>query len=176
MAKRETLIDLQHRLADRLAAVRTEPASSAWLAVRVGKTSCLFPLVQSGEIFSLTALARVPYARAWFAGVVNLRGGLYGVVDLASFLGGEAVSTRSEQAWSEVRLVTLNADLDINCAVMVDALMGLRKPEAFANVEPAPQGSPAYLGGRFTDTQGQLWQEINLHGLSQMSEFLAIGT
>jgi twitching motility protein PilI len=176
MAKRETLIDLQHRLADRLAAVRTEPPSSSWLAVMVGKAPCLFPLVQSGEIFSLGAVARVPYARPWFAGVVNLRGGLYGVVDLARFMGGEAAPSRSEQAWSEVRLVTFNAELEINCALMVDALMGLRRPEAFASAEPAPHGAAAYLGNRFTDKQGQIWQEINLHGLSQTSEFLAIGT
>ena len=74
MANREALRELQTRLASRLQAARTEGVSVAWLAVRVGGRNLLFPLGQSGEIFPLSSLQVVPYARDWFRGVLNIRG------------------------------------------------------------------------------------------------------
>lgn len=110
----------------------------------------LFPLALSGEIFPLTTVQVVPYAKPWF-GVVNLRGGLYGVVDMASFVGEGLARHRSEQALSESSLVTFNAALEVNCALMVDSLSGLRNRESFSSVEPAPEGSPVYFGNRYRD-------------------------
>lgn len=175
MAKKDALRELQSRLAERLQAARSEGVSAAWLAVRIGSGNYLLPLAQSGEIFSLTATASVPYARPWFLGVVNLRGGLYGVVDLARFMPGSEASTRTEQAWSQVRLVTFNAELDVNGALLVDALIGLRRQDAFVRVVPAPEGSPNYFGQRMVDAQEVFWQEINLQLLAQNPEFLTIG-
>ena len=91
MANREALRELQSRLASRLQAARAEGAVQAsWLAVEAAGSKYLFPLTQSGEIFPFTTTLAVPYTRSWFMGVANLRGGLYGVVDLASFVGGHA--------------------------------------------------------------------------------------
>jgi twitching motility protein PilI len=175
MANREALRELQTRLASRLQAARSEGVSAAWLAVRVGAANCLFPLAHSGEIFPLTSLQGVPYVRPWFMGVVNLRGGLYGVVDLARFMGQGATSVRTEQSLSEASVITFNAALELNCAVMVDALAGLRKQDAFSAAMAPPAGSPAYFGSCFTDLSGERWQEINLQSLSQSPEFLSIG-
>lgn len=174
MANREALRELQTRLASRLQAARSEGVSASWLAVIAGDENYLFPLVQSGEIFPLANIQVVPYSRQWFLGVVNLRGGLYGVVDLASFLGDGAVRTRTEQALSESSVVTFNAALEINCALMVDGLAGLRKAEAFSSVVAPPVGSPVCFGNRFTDLNGAHWQEINLRSLAQTPEFLSI--
>lgn len=175
MAKREALRELQNRLAGRLLAARTDPMSVAWLAVVVGQAHCLLPLTQAGEIFPLTTVARVPYTQRWFSGVVNLRGGLYGVVDLASFMGEATPSVRSEQSWSDARLVTFNVELETNCGLMVDGLMGLRRQDAFTGIEPAVDGSPSYMGNRYLDSEGRWWQEIDMRALSQTSRFLNIG-
>lgn len=175
MANRAALRELQTRLASRLLAARTEGVSAAWLAVRSGELNCLFPLAQSGEIFPLTKLQLVPYTRAWFLGVVNLRGGLYGVVDLAGFMADGVAPARSEQALAQASVITFNAALELNCALLVDALAGLRKREAFADAAPPPPGAPTYFGTRFTDLEGVCWQEINLQSLSELAEFLRIG-
>lgn len=172
MANREALRDLQARLASRLQAARTESVSAAWLAVKAGGANCLFPLSQSGEIFPLPSVQVVPYARAWFLGVVNLRGVLFGVVDLAGFMGEP--SARTESSLADASVITFNAALDINCALLVDDLAGLRKREAFTKAEPAPAGSPVYFGSCLTDLNGVQWQEINLQSLSQVAEFLSI--
>jgi len=174
MANREALRELQTRLASRLQAARTEGVSISWLAVKAGEANYLFPLALSGEIFPLTTVQVVPYSKPWFLGVVNLRGGLYGVVDMASFVGEGLARHRSEQALSESSLVTFNAALEVNCALMVDSLSGLRNRESFSSVEPAPQGSPVYFGNRYRDLGGTEWQEINLRSLSQFSPFLSI--
>ncbi len=173
MANREALRELQTRLASRLQAVRTEGVSVAWLAVTAGEGNYLFPLAQSGEIFPLVQVQRVPYTQRWFIGVVNLRGGLFGVVDLAGFLAG-ASATRPDPSPGQASVVTFNTMLDINCALLVDALAGLRKREAFETAVAPPSGSPACFGHLFTDSQGVQWQEINLQTLVQSTEFLSI--
>jgi len=174
MANREALRELQSRLASRLQAARTEGVQSAWLAVEAAGRKYLFPLTQSGEIFPYAATQAVPYTQSWFLGVANLRGGLYGVVDLASYVSGKAPAQRSDASRAESRLIALNALLDINCALLIDRLAGLRSMEAFTSSCVAPEGSPDYFGSGYTDASGAYWQEINLQALSQQQQFLSI--
>lgn len=174
MANREALRELQSRLATRLQAARSEGVQASWLAVEASGGKYLFPLAQSGEIFPFTSAQAVPYTQHWFLGVANLRGGVYGVVDMASFVAGQAPAPRSDASRAESRLVALNAALDVNCALLIDRLAGLRNAEAFtASSEPAA-GSPSYFGNAYTDASGAHWQEINLQALSQQPRFLSI--
>src|ERR1700712_3261679 len=109
MANRQALRELQTRLADRLQIARTQGVAPSWLAVEAGGGKYLFPMGQGGEIFSLGATQAVPYTQPWFLGVANLRGGLFGVVDLASYVTGQAAVPKGELARKESRLVALNA-------------------------------------------------------------------
>jgi twitching motility protein PilI len=174
MANREALRELQARLASRLQAARSEGVSVAWLAVRVGGKNLLFPLSQSGEIFPLSNLQVVPYARDWFRGVLNIRGGLFGVVDLAAFVATDTGTARAEPPAQDLSVVTLNAALEVNCALQVDGLLGLRGVEDFVATSAAQAGAPAYFGNQFQDSAGEAWQEIDLRLLSQTPQFLSI--
>ncbi|AMO22822.1 hypothetical protein GCM10027034_33010 [Ramlibacter solisilvae] len=174
MANREALRELQSRLASRLQAARTEGVQASWLAVESGGRKFLLPLTQSGEIFPFTASQHVPYTQPWFLGVANLRGGLYGVVDLASFVGGQAPAVRSDATRAESRLIALNAALEINCALLIDRLAGLRNMDAFSSSSEPPEGSPEFFGSGYTDANGAYWQELDLQALSQQSQFLSI--
>lgn len=174
MANREALRELQTRLASRLQAARSGGVLASWLAVKVAGANYLFPLAQAGEIFPLSNVQSVPYCRPWFMGVTNLRGGLFGVVDLASFMADGSSPARTEQSLAESSVVTFNPLLELNCALMVDALAGLRKREAFVAEVTSPAGSATYFGSRFTDLDGVDWQEINLRSLSQLPKFLSI--
>jgi twitching motility protein PilI len=176
MANREALRELQSRLASRLQAARTEGTQASWLAVESAKAKYLFPLAQSGEIFPFANPLPVPYTREWFLGVANLRGGLYGVVDLASFVAGRAPVMRSDAIRAESRLVALNAALEVNCALLIDRLAGLRNLDSFSTSSEPPEGSPEYFGSGYTDASGAYWQEVNLQALSQQSHFLSIST
>jgi twitching motility protein PilI len=174
MANREALRELQSRLASRLQAARTEGVQAAWLAVEAAGSKYLFPLSQAGEIFPYAPTQSVPYTQAWFLGVANLRGGLFGVVDLASFVSGQAPAQRSDASRAESRLVALNALLDVNCALLIDRLAGLRSMEAFTSSSEPAAGAPDYFGSGYTDAGGAYWQEINLQALSQQPQFLSI--
>jgi twitching motility protein PilI len=174
MANREALRELQSRLASRLQAARAEGVQAGWLAVEAAGRKYLFPLAQAGEIFAYTPPQPVPYTHDWFLGVANLRGGLYGVVDLAAFVAGQPPAQRSDAARAESRLIAVNALLEVNCALLIDRLAGLRNVEAFTASQEAAPGAPAYFGSGFTDAAGAFWQELNLQALSQQPQFLSI--
>ncbi|MES2977677.1 MAG: chemotaxis protein CheW [Pseudomonadota bacterium] len=175
MANRQALRELQSRLAERLLAARTKGVSASWLAVEAGDGRYLFPLGQSGEIFPWNSPQPVPYTQDWFVGVANLRGGLFGIVDLGRYLGRAGTATRGERSANEARFVALNAAIDVNCALLVDRLSGLRNAEAFSEFTEPESGSPAFFGHRYVDLQGKVWQEINLQQLAQQAHFLTIG-
>jgi len=174
MANRDALRELQTRLAERLQAARAQGVQASWLAVEAGGANYLFPLAQSGEIFPLAALQPVPYTRPWFLGVANLRGGLWGVVDMAGYVRDARPQPRSDSGRDQARLITLNPVLEVNCAMLIDRLAGLRGLDSFHASAPPPTDSPAYFGSTYTDPQGACWQEINLQALSQQAQFLSI--
>ncbi len=175
MANREALRALQTRLAERLQVARTQGVAPSWLAVEAGGSKYLFPMGQAGEIFPWVATHAVPYTQSWFMGVANLRGGLFGVVDLASYVSGQSVAVKTDFARKESRLVTLNAALDINCALLIDRLAGLRKQEAFSDFSAKAPDAPDFFGNQYVDDNGATWQEINLQTLAQQAHFLTIG-
>jgi twitching motility protein PilI len=175
MANRQALRELQTRLADRLQIARTQGVAQSWLAVESGGEKYLFPMSQAGEIFPWGATQAVPYTQAWFLGVANLRGGLFGVVDLTAYVTGRPVMPKTEMARKESRLVALNAALDVNCALLIDRLAGLRNQEAFSDFAESGAEAPSFFANRYIDHNGESWQEINLQSLAQQAHFLTIG-
>lgn len=177
MANRQALRELQTRLAERLQVARTEGVAAAWLAVEAGGQKYLFPLSQSGEIFPWASAHPVPYTQAWFVGVASLRGGLFGVVDLARFANAnaDAPPDRLGFSHSDARLVALNSALEVNCALLVDRLAGLRKQDAFADFAVKQDNAPDFFGNQYIDHAGGHWQEINLQILARQDHFLTIG-
>jgi twitching motility protein PilI len=71
-------------------------------------------------------------------------------------------------------LVTLNSELEVNSALMIDALLGLRRSDAFVSAQAPAADAPAYMGQVLVDPQGTLWQELNLQALSQSQSFLNV--
>ncbi|WP_280154516.1 chemotaxis protein CheW [Piscinibacter sp. XHJ-5] len=171
MANKEALRELQSRLAERLQAARTQDRGKSWLAVECSSRGFLFPLKESGEIFALAPIVPVPHSHSWFLGVSNLRGHLHGVVDLAGFLGVKGNEPLREQS----RLVAFNASLDINCALLVDRLSGLRSEQQLtAQTDVASGPRPPFVGARYKDEGGRTWQELNLAALAADEAFLRI--
>jgi twitching motility protein PilI len=174
MAKREALRELQGRLAERLQQARTEVRAVSWLAVECAGLGVLVPLPTAGEIFAVGTVLPVPHTQDWFMGVANLRGGLHGVVDLAAFLGLRAPIAR-EAVREQARLLAFNARQGSHCAVLVDRLAGLRSAEQLTAEAPGDDAvRPAFAGARWRDSDGRVWQEIDLAALARHEQFLAI--
>jgi twitching motility protein PilI len=99
-------------LAQRLTAAKSEAATASWLAVEAGGQRYLFPLVQSGEIFSWAVGSPRPYTKPWYAGVASLRGGLHGVSIWAGWSSEPPMRVQlTERVTSESRLVSLHGAL-----------------------------------------------------------------
>ncbi|MBC7718141.1 MAG: chemotaxis protein CheW [Pseudorhodobacter sp.] len=176
MANKEALRELQSRLAERLLAARTQPSGRSWLAVECGSRGFLFALKEAGEIFALAPVTPVPHAQAWFLGVANLRGHLHGVVDLARFLGIKSADRPHEAVREQARLVAFNAASEINCALWVDRLAGLKNEHELTVRARAPESgpTPAFVGQIYSDQGGFLWQELHLGELASDDTFLSI--
>jgi twitching motility protein PilI len=176
MANRDALRELQARLAERLAQVRTETQVAKWLAIECAGQGLLVPLPTAGEIFPVSSLMRVPHTLPWFMGVANLRGGLHGVVDLGAFLGLRA-PLAPEGIKDGAQLLAFNAQQGPHCAVFVDRLAGLRSADQLTQ-GPAdsadPAARPAFAGAQWSDSEGRWWQEIDLAALARNEQFLAI--
>ena len=175
MANKQALRDLQTRLAERMRQVKTETPGVSWLAVDCAGQGLLLSLRQAGEIFGMGPVLPVPHTQPWLTGVVNLRGGVFTVVDLARFLGlraADADAPRREQ----VRLVAFNAALGINGALLVDRLEGLRHAADLLAEDESPDNAPrpAFALTRWRDAAGRWWQEIDLAALARQPQFLAI--
>ncbi len=175
MSKRQGIQELQARLASRLAAKDQTGALATWLAVEAGGHRFLLPLGQSGELFHPGPLVTVPYARSWFLGLVNLRGALYGVVDLVN-LPWLGVAERPRK-WTDSphsRLIVLPSMGDTLCALAVDRVLGLKASQEFQLATGEANGLPEGLGRRLVDQEGTNWLEIDLVKLSALPEFLDI--
>ena len=176
MAQRQSLKDLQDRLARRLTAAKTEAATASWLAVESMGHRYLLPLVQSGEIFSWAPVQAVPYTQTWYKGVANLRGGLHGVIDLAALPGMPAgvKSVSVERVTSDSRLVSLHPALELNAVLWVDRLLGLRNPSMFSSMGERAQDAVSFMARVLVDAEGQAWQELDLQALASDRSFLDI--
>lgn len=176
MDKRQKLRDMQTRLAEKLQAVRSGAvtSSASWLAVHSGGAKYLFPLGQAGEIFAWTPIQKVAHTQDWYLGVANIRGTLFGVADFTGFVQRTKATLSNELARTEARFVTLNSSSDVNCALYVDRLEGLRSTDSFTESNEPPIGSPEFFGHTYIDVNGIHWQEINLQMLAQQNSFLNI--
>jgi twitching motility protein PilI len=111
----------------------------------------------------------VPLTRAWYAGVANVRGNLYSVVDFSAFLGG-ARTVRSEAS----RLLLISDKYRVGCALLIDAVVGLRNPQLFVLATDNSDSNP-WVAAHYTDRDKQQWADLAVERLVQHPDFLDIG-
>lgn len=171
MARRDALRDFQARLAERMQSAREQPATSGWLAVECAGHGLLVPLHQAGEIFPVVACLAVPHTQPWFLGVANLRGSLHGVIDLAAFLG---IARAGRACGEQARLVALGTALQVNAALLVDRLAGLRgAAQLTVDMQGNPQ-APAFAPAQWRDNDQRIWQALDLATLAADERFLRV--
>ncbi|MDP2170408.1 MAG: chemotaxis protein CheW [Rhodocyclaceae bacterium] len=170
MAKRVSLREFQAGLSERLSRARSGQAVQALLGMVAGKDHYLLELSDSGEVVPLPPLTTVPLTKPWFAGVANVRGELYSVVDFAAFRGGEATPRNSA-----ARLLLVGARYGINSALLVNRTLGL-KSLAGMQEETAEENAPAWVSTRYVDGGGQSWIRLRLRPLLEDQEFLGVAS
>jgi twitching motility protein PilI len=137
----------------------------------------LIDLADSGEVVPLQQLAPAPLTKTWFAGIANIRGVLYSVVDFSAWRGGAPTPCNAQS-----RLLLVGARHGINTALLVRRALGLRPQMqmhavAESNVSTGMQrtGEAApWLGGRYTDAQNLIWTQLHIPALLADPNYLDI--
>jgi len=171
--------DFQDRITQRLALAQQGDHTASWLAASIAGERYLFPLTQSGEIVPAATISKLPYTKHWYLGVINSRGRIYGVVDLAAYMGMNELHDDSRKNKAnrqlEMSFLGLNPSLAVNVVLCVEKFYGLKTVEDFVESVSVPSNKPDWLGNRYLDALSVGWQEINLQGLAQSQAFLGVG-
>jgi twitching motility protein PilI len=187
MARRISLREFQQSLSERLVSARRGEGGRALLGIESGTEDLpggshwLIDLADSGEVVPLPQLTPAPLTKSWFAGIANIRGVLYSVVDFSAWRGGAPTPCNSQS-----RLLLVGARHGINAALLVRRALGLRPQMQMHAVtetkvlagDPSQAirfGEPAlWLGGRFTDAQNLIWTQLRIPALLADPNYLDI--
>lgn len=168
MTKKISLHEFQSYLAARLSGTSNQ-SSAGLLGIQAGSDFWLLDLADSGEIVPLSPLTKVPLTKPWFAGIANIRGNLYSVVDLSAFLGKDATPQNTSS-----RLLLIGTRHGSNAALLVTRMIGLRNVEAL-NPEPQNGAAPAWALETYTDNEGRRWNKLKVRELLADEAFMDIG-
>ena len=186
MAKRISLRDFQRGLSERLLSARRGQGGQTLLGVEsgaehlAGGNHWLVDLADSGEVVPLTRLTPAPLTKSWFAGIANIRGVLYSVVDFSAWRGGAPTPHNAQS-----RLLLIGARHGISSALLVNRALGLRTrlqlraagDDAGRTAGSLPAnlpGAASWLGGRFTDEQNLTWTQLRIPALLADPNYLDI--
>jgi twitching motility protein PilI len=178
MAKRISLREFQQSLSERLLSARRGEGGQTLLGIESGAEDLpggsrwLVDLADSGEVVPLPQLTPAPLTKSWFAGIANIRGVLYSVVDFAAWRGGAPTPCNAQS-----RLLLVGARHGINSALLVRRSLGLRPQLAMHAVGGANAGggeTTHWLGGRFTDAQDITWTQLRIPALLADPDYLDI--
>jgi len=177
MANKDALKALQDRLAERLKQAQSLPPAQNWLAVDVAGHGFLLPLADAGEIFPQGPVQHVPHCQSWMMGIANLRGHLHVVVDLAGFLGLSTPVQTAKVAKDfklEGRLVAFGNHFQINAALRVDRLLGIRRPDEMRPVVQSANNRPHFVTHAWKSADERVWHELNLSALAADDVFMKV--
>jgi len=163
----------QQELATRLAAKTAAQVEQSRLGVGCAGEQWLIRLADAGEVIAIPQLATVPRTKPWYLGIANIRGNLYGVIDFAGFLG-RPVDVTGPGA-GQPRLVLFGPRVgELRAGIIVQRVLGLRNLAELVQGD-SHAGAPSWYGSRWSDRDGQNWQEIDLARLAQDPGFLQVG-
>jgi twitching motility protein PilI len=182
MAKRISLREFQQSLSERLVSARRGEGGHTLLGVESGSDDLpggshwLIDLADSGEVVPCRNSRPAPLTKPWFAGIANIRGVLYSVVDFSAWRGGAPTPINAQS-----RLLLVGARHGINSALLVRRAIGLRPQMrnachgGAAHLPERRRRRPApWLGGRFTDAQDQIWTQLRIPALLADPNYLDI--
>lgn len=167
--RRTSLREYQESLAARLRTAESTGTVASQLAMQAGDEFWLLDLADVGEVVPVPELLPVPLTRPWFAGIVNVRGNLYSIVDFPAFLGGAPVAL-GEQA----RMLLVGERHRINSGLLFDRVVGLRQAQLFLPAPAPGAGSPPWVAEHRQDPSGRLWKKLDMHALVTHPDFIQI--
>ncbi len=159
MAQHLNLREFQQNLSDRIKAGGSKARQISTLGVSIAGQNWLVDMADISEVLPPLAVEPVPMSKAWVKGVTNVRGSLYCVADIASYLKLGAVSTAAEN-----RILLVSERYAFNAALMVDKVLGLRDVREWREEQTV-----------YRDELDAVWHKLDIGNLLTQPEFLQIG-
>ncbi|MBI5429294.1 MAG: chemotaxis protein CheW [Nitrosomonadales bacterium] len=165
MSKRLNLREFQQNLIDRMQTKGSSDELVSTMGVQIAGRNWLVEMADVAEVLPLPRLTVVPFAKPWFRGMANVRGNLFGVVDIAAYGQSGAIAQDDSN-----RILLVAGRYAFNVALLVDRVLGLRDARAWRQTEGA--------GGQieYQDEQGTSWRKLDVSDLLKQAEFLQIGS
>jgi twitching motility protein PilI len=164
MSNRLNLREFQQNLIDRMQIADSSTDQVSAMGVLIAGRNWLVDMADIREVLPLPKVTAVPLTKPWFRGVVNVRGNLYSVVDMATYQHGGAASGDTNN-----RVLLVADRYKFNAALLVDRVLGLRDTRAWQ------QGEGFDKQVEYRDEQGVAWRKLDVPGLLEQVEFLQIG-
>ena len=162
MSRRINLREFQQDLIDRMQAKGRAGDQITTLGVQIAEQNWLVDMLDVSGVLPLPPLTAAPLTKPWFLGVVNVRGALYGVSDMAAY---QQKGKASGAAANRVLLVAERHAF--NAALLVERVLGLRNARLWAQSEVDGQV-------QYRDEQGNFWHKLDMVGLLGRPDFLQI--
>ena len=173
--RKGSLREFQEALSRRLAVAASRSSVQSRLAIESAGVVWLSDLPDVGEVLRVPVLTPVPMARPCYAGLANVRGSLYSVIDFA-MLCGSGATPRGATA----RLLLCARRLGMNAALLVERVRGLRNAEglhlqeASPNAHMLPAAAFDWAGEAYTDTEGTSCRELCMEKLVRHPDFINV--
>lgn len=138
------------------------------LGVSINGMNWLIALEDVSEVIPMPEITKVPQTQSWFMGMANVRGNLYGLTDLASFLAYPATKLTANS-----RILLVHQKFDMNAGLLVERLIGLRSAEDMEKQDEIGEQPNWYLN-QYKDAEGQVWHEMDVGTLLGRQEFMQV--
>lgn len=168
-----TKLNLQAYQKDILARLKeltenTGAATASKLGVIINGANWLISLEDVSEVIPMPEITHVPQTQSWFMGMANVRGNLYGLTDLASFLSYPATKITAN-----CRILLVHQKFDTNAGLLVERLVGLRSSEEMEKQDEIGE-QPSWYVNQYKDSNNDTWHEMNVGVLLAQQEFMLV--
>lgn len=163
--------EYQLALTERINSATSAPVPTIpMLGVSIGESRWLVPMNSISEVLPVPKITPVPLTHRWFLGVINVRGYLYGISDIAAYFGNSLTPITAKS-----RIVLFSPRLGVNSGLLVSNLLGIRNLTEFKQIEDHDVAHTAIKARQFVDKQDRPWIELNLRALIREQSFIRIG-
>lgn len=176
MTNKPDLHEFQQDVIDGMQTKEHADDQASTLGVQIAGQNWLVDMLDISGVLPLPPPTPVPLTKPWFLGVVNVRGVLYGVTDMAAYQQkGKATSafaTSGGSGWASgtaaSRILLVTERHAFNAALLVDRVLGLRNARAWAQDEVRGQI-------QYRDERGNVWHKLDVAALLAQPDFLQVG-
>ncbi|MXS81198.1 CheW protein [Nitrosomonas eutropha] len=142
------------------------PLSIPVLGVTIGEDRWLIPMDAISEILPVPKITPVFLTHLWFLGIINVRGNIYGLCDLAHYL--DKKTTRINV---RTRVFLTDSHPGTGYAILAESVLGIRDLMEFTR-QPDHEDERSVIADVYNDRQNRLWRKLNLPALVRLKSFL----